>query len=166
MLGSLPLFTFCLFVFKFLAAPRGMPDLVPQPRTELVSPAVGARTLNRWTAGKVFTNVFPSILSKVTRVRICFLLLCVSIIMNLWASIHIFAIHILKVYISPSSASQSLFEFPCVRLFFLCPFDMLPLLLLSRFSRVRLCATPWIAACQASISITNSLHLVTSLHGK
>ena len=83
MLGSLPLFTFCLFVFKFLAAPRGMPDLVPQPRTELVSPAVGARTLNRWTAGKVFTNVFPSILSKVTRVRICFLLLCVSIIMNL-----------------------------------------------------------------------------------
>ena len=30
------------------------------------------------------------------------------------------------------------------------------LLLLSHFSRVRLCATPWIAAHQASLSITNS----------
>jgi len=78
---------------------------------------------------------------------------CFSIIMNLWASIHIFAIHILKIYISPSSASQSLFEFPCVLLFFLCPFDMLLLLLLSRFSRVRLCATPWTAAHQAPLSL-------------
>ena len=30
------------------------------------------------------------------------------------------------------------------------------LLLLSRFSRVRFCATPWTAAHQASLSITNS----------
>ena len=33
------------------------------------------------------------------------------------------------------------------------------LLLLSRFSHVRLSATPWIAACQASLSITNSWRL-------
>ena len=34
------------------------------------------------------------------------------------------------------------------------------LLLLSRFSRVLLCATPWIAARQASLSITNSRSLL------
>ena len=33
------------------------------------------------------------------------------------------------------------------------------LLLLSHFSCVRLCATPWMAACQASLSITNSWSL-------
>ena len=37
---------------------------------------------------------------------------------------------------------------------------LLLLLLLSRFSRVRLFATPWITACQASLSITNSQSLL------
>ena len=37
---------------------------------------------------------------------------------------------------------------------------LLLLLLLSHFSRVRLCATPWTAACQASLSITNSQSLL------
>ena len=36
------------------------------------------------------------------------------------------------------------------------PEKQLLLLLLCRFSHVRLFATPWIAACQASLSITNS----------
>ena len=39
---------------------------------------------------------------------------------------------------------------------FLCKWKALLLLLLSHFSLVRLCATPWIAARQASLSITNS----------
>ena len=33
-------------------------------------------------------------------------------------------------------------------------------------SHVWLFATPWTATCQASMSITNSLHLVASFHGK
>ena len=37
---------------------------------------------------------------------------------------------------------------------------MLLLLQLSRFSHVRLCATPWTAAHQASLSVTNSLSLL------
>ena len=34
--------------------------------------------------------------------------------------------------------------------------DSLPLLLLSRFSRVRLCVTPWTVACQAPLSMAFS----------
>ena len=37
---------------------------------------------------------------------------------------------------------------------------LLLLLLLRRFSRVQLCETPWSAACQVSLSITNSWSLV------
>ena len=42
----------CLFFF-FLAAPRGMQDLSPPPGIEPVPPAVGARSLNHWTAREV-----------------------------------------------------------------------------------------------------------------
>ena len=38
------------------------------------------------------------------------------------------------------------------------------LLLLSRFSRVRLFVTPWTAACQASLSITNSWCLLKLMY--
>ena len=41
---------------------------------------------------------------------------------------------------------------------------LLLLLLLSRFSRVRLCATPWTAARQASLSIANSESTQTHVH--
>ena len=41
---------------------------------------------------------------------------------------------------------------------------LLLLLLLSHFSRVRLFATPWTAACQASLSITNSQSLLKLVH--